>query len=231
MAKLEARWLNLDSNTLQDDGSGNLQVNLGANLTSDASGISVSISGDQDFNSKKIINLADGTSSGDAVNYSQLNAVSAQGKLWREVLLTVNQLVDGGSPTGGIHAAQVLKLVSDLQAGDTIIIDDGTSPVETYTAVAGSPPGPVGPDEFVVGTSINDTLSNLSEKLNSGTMVDSVVATIESIDSTNDVLIVWQDTIGEPTRIYGTIGSPVPSPFPAYIADTRRNGGRTVLRG
>ena len=78
MAKLEAKWVYLDSNTLEDDGAGNIQAKLDpdGNLSATTSGIKIDVQNPFDMNSNRITNLADGVNDTDAVNLSQLQAVA-----------------------------------------------------------------------------------------------------------------------------------------------------------
>ena len=148
--------------------------------------------GDQSMGSNKLTNLSNGTADNDAVNLSQLNAVATQGKLWKEVLFTDNQNVDGVS--GGLYAAQVFTLSAQPTTGQTVVLNDGIS-TETFTWDT----------DMSIGADINASLDNLSTVINGGAIAVSATSTsMESIDATNNTLIVWQDTIGEATRIYGT---------------------------
>ncbi len=148
-----------------------------------------------DANSNKITNLTDGSADSDAVNYGQLQQIATQGKLWSEVIFTADQLVNGAA--GGIYGAQVIALSSQPGAGDTITINDGSSS-ENY--IAGT--------DFSIGADIDATLSNLSTAINAGAIaVSSTTGSLDSIDATNDILVLWQDTIGEPTRVYGNAGA------------------------
>ena len=142
---------------------------------------------DQSMNSHKITNLTDGAADGDAVNYSQLQSVVSQGKHWKEVVLHNSQL--GAT---GLFAANILQLSANLQAGDSISIHDGTT---AQTLVAGT--------DFTVGAAINDTLTALKTAINAGSKAVSETETIASIDPTNNILFIRQDTVGEATRVYG----------------------------
>jgi len=155
----------------------------------------INIDANLSANSNKITNLSDGAALGDAVNYGQLQAVAAQGKVWKEALLSASQLVNGVS--GGIYAANVLTLSTNLATGDTITLHDGTTS-ENYVADT----------DFSVGGSINATLANLQAAINGGAIaVSSVTGLLSSLDATNDVLVLWQDTIGQATRVYGNAGA------------------------
>lgn len=144
-----------------------------------------------DASSQKITSVADGSANDDAVNYGQLNQVATQGKAWKETLLYPGQLSDGAS--GGIFAANVLVLSANLQTGDTISLHDGSSQ-ENYIADT----------DFSVGVDINATLSNLSTAINAGAIaVSATEAALDTLDATNNVLVIWQDTIGEATRVFG----------------------------
>lgn len=228
MALMQAKWINKDSDSLEDS-SGALQVKLDGSgaLAKTSSGVKIdaasvtdamlagsiadgnlvssyiyangdrSMGADLDLNSNKITNLTDGSSNGDAVNFGQLQDAVTQGKVWREVIITKDQLLDGAS--GGIYGATVLKLSSDLTAGNLIKLHDGSSE-EIFTGVDGA----AGAGEFSVDGTINDTLVSLSSAINVGSIaVSSTTGDLESIDGTNNVLVLWQDTIAEPTRVYG----------------------------
>ncbi len=150
----------------------------------------------------KIINLADGSANSDAVNYSQLQSVATQGKSWKEVILYQSQLLDGAS--GGIYAGQIVKLTTNFAGGEIVSLHDGSSQ-EDFECVTSGPTG----NQFLVGASITDTLANLGTKINdnSGIAVTATTGNLDSVDGTNTVLIIWQDTIAEPTRVFGNAGA------------------------
>ena len=152
-------------------------------------------SGNQSMGGYKLTNVADGAVDSDAVNYGQLNAIATAGKAWKETVLHANQMVDGAS--GGIKAANVLTLSSNLSTGDTITLTDGTT-TESY--IAGT--------DFSIGATINDTLANLSSAINNGALADSVVTSnLGSIDSTNNVMVIVEASLGSGLRIYGDAGA------------------------
>ncbi|MEM4385373.1 MAG: hypothetical protein QXD03_02360 [Candidatus Anstonellales archaeon] len=224
MSRLDARWIKIDQNTLMADINQNLVVKIDISnaLESSSSGIRVkdlgitnnmlagsisddklanayifangsrAMTGNLNLGSNKIVNLADGTNPSDAATVGQLQTVASQAKIWKEALIYRGQL-----SSQGIHAAQVLVFTSNLENGDQIILHDGTTS-ETYTAGV----------DFPIGSTINETVSNLSNAINSGNIaVSAVSSSLQSLDPSNDVLIIWQDTVGEPTRVYGNTGS------------------------
>lgn len=192
-----AQILNLTLENAQIATSANIALSKLANGTKIMLDDSAQLQADLDANSNKITNLADGTAAGDGVNYSQLQNVATQGKLWKEVLFTGDQLLDGSS--GGIYAGQTITLSANLQAGDTVTLNDGSA-TENY--IAGT--------DFTIGASINATLSNLATAITSGSIaLTAVTGALDSLDDTNDVLVMWQDTIGEPTRVYGNAAAAV----------------------
>jgi len=145
---------------------------------------------DLNANSNKITNIANGTDSGDAINYSQLQDLATQGKAWKEVVFAETQLVSGAA--GGIYAAQVLTLSSNLVAGDVIYLNDGTN-TETFTMDG----------NVAVGGTIDITLANLETAIDAGDIaISAATSALSTIDDTNNVLIIWQDTIAEDTKIY-----------------------------
>ncbi|MEM4385830.1 MAG: hypothetical protein QXD03_04720 [Candidatus Anstonellales archaeon] len=222
MSKLDARWIKIDQNTLTADLNQNLVVKIDASnaLEAGASGIRVkslgitndmlagsisddklanaylysngtrAMTGNLNLGSNRIINLSDGVDPSDAATVGQLQTIATQAKIWKEAIIYRGQL-----SSNGIHAAQVLTF-NALQSGDQIILSDGTN-TESYTAGV----------DFELGT-INETVANLSAAINNGNIaVSAVTSSLQSLDSENDVLIIWQDTIGEPTRVYGNSGA------------------------
>lgn len=173
------------------------------------------MSGNIAMGGNKVTGAADASAAGEYVTYGQLQSVSAVGKLWREAVLTASQLVDGGS--GGIYGANVLVLSSNLSTGDTVSLNDGTGAVN-YVADT----------DFAVGGSISATLANLSTAINGGAIaVSATTGLLDSIGgAVNDILVLWQDTIGEPTRIFGNAGAaavakilPVAKCYDGFAAD------------
>ena len=157
---------------------------------------SVKFAADLDANNHKVVNVANATADGDAVNYAQLQQVMTQGKLWKEVVFTNDQFADGAN--GGIRGGQVVKLSANLASGDTITLSDGTN-VEQY--VAGT--------NFNIGANINATLANLAAAITLSANVALAATTdlLDSIDAVNNVMLMWQDTIGDVSRIYGNAGA------------------------
>lgn len=148
---------------------------------------------DLNANSNKIINISNGTDNGDAVNLSQLLDVSTAGKAWKEVIFSNEQLVNGAG--GGIFSAQALKLSSNLIQDDIIYLNDGTN-TETFTFGAGT-------SEISIGVDIDATLANLETAIDAGAIaISAVTGSLSTIDDTNNVIIIWQDAIGEDTKLY-----------------------------
>lgn len=167
---------------------------------------SATLQANMNANSYKITGLADGANDNDAVNYGQLSAVATAGKAWKEVVLYRGQLLDdSGSDDGGILAGNALTMQTNLEDGETIKLHDGVGE-EVFTAKD----TPAGGNDFQIGVSINDTLAALGVKINanSSVAVSAVVSTLDSIDSTNDVMIIYSDeTDNTTTRIYGDANS------------------------
>lgn len=222
MSKLEARWIKYNTNTLEADAlrALNVKVDTGVagGLEATSSGIRIkplgvtndmlagsiedaklatayvkadgsrAMTGNLNMGSHRITNLSAGVNPSDAVTVAQLQVVATQAKVWKEAVLYKGQLA-----ADGIRAAQALILNANLQPGDTIVLNDGTT-TESY--VAGT--------NFTIGSDINQTLTNLANAINAGAIAASAVSSsLTSLDDTNDVIIIWQDTVGEPTRIYG----------------------------
>lgn len=156
------------------------------------------MSGDIAMGGSKITGLADGVNNNDAINLSQLNAALG-GITFKETLLKFDQLFDDtGTDNGGIAAANVLVLSANLQAGDTITLNDGSS-TESYVADT----------DFSIGASINDTIANLETAIDGGAIAISAIAeSLDSIDPTNNVLVVIANSAANNvTRVYGDSGA------------------------
>ncbi len=154
------------------------------------------LAADLDAGGYVLTNIGDGVNDSDAASYGQLQSVVTQAKLWKEVVFHEEQLKD--SPSGGIYGAQVIKMGTNLATGDTVSLNDGTS-TENFVADT----------DFTVGATINDTITNLANEIdsNSSIAVTAVTDSLDSIDPTNLVMVIIQDTIGEATDVFGNAGA------------------------
>ena len=146
-----------------------------------------------DANNYRISRVADATANSDAVNYGQMQTAINTGMVWKETILYGGQLKDGTTNIGGIRAANVLTLSANFVSGDTITLNDGTT-VENYVADT----------DFVIGGTINASLTNLAAVIEAAPIAASTTTgLLSSIDASNNVMLVWQDVLGSPIRIYG----------------------------
>lgn len=164
-----------------------------------------------DANNYRITRVLDGTANSDAVNFGQMQSAIATGMLWKETLLfatqdSTGQLRDGTTNIGGILAANVFVLSSNFVGGEVIHLNDGTT-TEDYTSGT----------SFTIGANINASLSNLAAVIDAAPIAASTTTgLLNTIDSSNNVMIVWQDIIGSPIRIYGdTSASAIAKILPA----------------
>ena len=166
MAKVSAKWILLDSSTMEND-SGNLKVKIPGStdgVTYDSNGLKVdntvvrtsgdqTIGGTKTFSSIPMLPAIDPTNDNHAVRKAYVDSV-AQGLSWEDPVFAHTQLVDGSSGVGGIRPAMTIEVLdhTGFSAGDTITINynDGTAKSFVLTAVDNASPGP---GEFDVNTS------------------------------------------------------------------------------
>lgn len=110
-----------------------------------------------DMNSKKIVNLANGTSPNDVLNKAQIEALISGGTVFKEPVFAKEQLIDGAS--GGIAALEGLYFVNQPSVGDTIIFYDGTN-TRTYTFVAN-----IGAEAVATDVSIETSATTAMQRL------------------------------------------------------------------
>lgn len=105
----------------------------------------------------------------DAANKQYVDESIVSGNTWKEIVLVPEQLLNGGS--GGILQAMAFAIITNLTAGDTFILTDGTP--ETWTAVGGAPAA----FQFQIGGSAGATLTNLVAAINNDSTKWSAVET------------------------------------------------------
>lgn len=165
--------------------------------TLDVGAIEINASGTGiNMNSKKITGMADGTASGDGVNFGQLNKAVIQGAKVKELLLHQSQLDN----TDGINAAVALTMAVNPSSGDTIVLTDGTT-TRTYGAGSG------GDVQYTIGATVADTMQNLASAIEGdGSAIWGAVFTtdLDSIDADGVVVIIEDANSGTAPEIYGT---------------------------
>jgi len=146
---------------------------------------------------------ADPTNPTDAASKGYIDAQIATGKTWKELVLSQVQLKD--DPSGGLLQAILCAVVTQLTAGDTFKINDGTTE-EVWTAVAGAPAA----FQFQIGGSAPATQVNLVAAIVADSTLWSAVesTTLDAyFSSLSDpqIIIFRQAISANPDRIYGTI--------------------------
>jgi len=186
------------------DGNGSIKVTgLGAASSAgdgimygqaSASLAGLSLTDPLDMNSNKITNLAAPTAGGDATNKTYVDGL-ASGVSWREIVLYHEQISDAE----GIKSAIVMTMADQPEAGDTIILNNGTV-TRTYGATSG------GDVQYTIGGSKETTMANLAAAIEGdGTSVwNAYVCTdLDSLAATV-VVIVEKDSAAALTKLYGT---------------------------
>jgi len=213
----ERKFLYMDAegfSTPQDVGD---TITLGG-LTITPGNINLSGSG-------KVVGLADGTASGDAVNKGQLDSAVITGGTVKEMLLTEDQLND----TDGIYAAMALYFAAQPAAGDTVALTDGTN-TRTYTFVSNQ-----GAESAATDVSIESDAATAMQRLvtrmnaDAGNTWWSSAFTTE-LDEFNSggAVVVWEEATaaGDSTsRIYGTWATQASFQVIEYGGDTDYRGG------
>lgn len=142
----------------------------------------------------------------DAASKAYVDQQITTGVTWKELVLHCDQLKD--DPNGGVLQAILAAVATDLTAGDTFVITDGTT-TETYTAVAGAPAA----FQFQVGGGVVTTTANLVASINANSTLWSAVET-DGLDAylaaANDPQFVVHradavDPLTTPDRVYGTL--------------------------
>jgi hypothetical protein len=170
-------------------------------LSSGAGGISAG--GNIAMNSNKITGLAPGTANNDGVNKEQLDQAVISGGTVKELLFDQVQLDNAQ----GILALEVLFFDGQPTAGDTVVVDDGTTTV-TMTAVANQG-SEVSETDFSIETSAKTALQRLVTRFNAATANTKWTMTYRETEhpdlSADGIVVVTEDTTGagaSPSRIY-----------------------------
>ncbi len=162
-----------------------------------------------DANTFKVVNLLAGVDPTDAVNKSQLDAVSVGGKAWKEILLAREQLLDGGS--GGVLSAIAFYLDGQPIANDTFILKSTGGGTETFTFKASES----GAFDVLIDSTVDLTMAALAQAINDDSSTWGAVL-IDALDSINDgsgsstagkVLVIFELVPSESSdsRIFGSI--------------------------
>jgi len=163
MSKLNAKWLNFDTSSLENS-SGDLQLNIDTTsntIVKTAEGVQANsatvalLTGNQTIDGTKTfgeIPILPGTNpqtDNDAVRKGYVDGLLT-GLTWEDPIYSANQLVNGATGTGGIRPAAYIDLDATGAAwsvGNTIVVDwnDGSAKTFTLSAVDNASPGN---DEF-----------------------------------------------------------------------------------
>lgn len=163
-----------------------------------------------------------------AASQAYVDAVAAQGKSWKERVLTKEQFVDGGAGVGGIQSGIAFFLDGQPSATNTFIIQRSTptAVTETFTFVASESVA----FDVGIGASTDDTLDNLAQAINDDSTI--WAAQVEtSLNSINDgsgsstagrVLVIREATPSESSdgRIYGVLATQADGQYVNYNGET-----------
>ena len=143
------------------------------------------------------------TAANKATSKDYVDATVTTGKTWKELLLTNNQLLSGG--TGAVLQGILAVIATNLAVGDTFVLEDGTV-TETFTGVAAAPSA----FEFIVGGSAAVTQTNLVAAINADSVLWSAVETTgldDYFSGANDPQFVVYRTAfsANDDRVFGTI--------------------------
>lgn len=199
---------------VKTNGSGQIDTNVAFDGT--ATVTNLALGNDLDANSNKITGLAAGVGSTDAVTKGQLDAATAGGKVWKEVLLDCDsQLLDGAS--GGVRSATAFFLQEQPTANDTLTLAHTTLTDETFTFVSSESVA----FDVGIGVDVDATLQALVDAINadSAGWGAALVTTLQSInDGTGSVtaglVVVIYELAANDTgdsRAYGSFATGVPS--------------------
>jgi hypothetical protein len=182
-----------------------------------------------DSNGDVIVPLVPTSLQGAASQQFVLNT-AITGTTWKELVLHQNQLINTGA--GGISQAMLIALTSAPTAGGTFILtDDGSTTVETWTAVNGAS----GANQFQVDGGDPLARSDLVARINAdSTLWDAVEVT--SLDNyfspaeANQILVyrtvvVDPDAATSADRAYGTATNTVVVEFGTGNQDYRQASG------
>jgi hypothetical protein len=138
-----------------------------------------------------------------AASKAYVDSVTAGGRVWKELLLHRDQLLNGGS--GGILQSILIALSANPTASNTFVITDGTT-TETYTFVATE----TAAFEVAIGGSAAATLTNLIQAINDDSALWSAVGTT-GLDAYFAAAYATQGVVYRTAastandRVYGTI--------------------------
>jgi len=139
----------------------------------------------------------------DATSKAYVDQKVTEGITWKQILLTVGQLENGG--TGGINQAILGSIVTNPAANDTFVVKNaGVTETYTFKVAAGAA------FEVTIGGSVATTMQNLVTEINTSSVVwDATYDTALDVYFTPNRLS--QFVIREKTpsaalnRVYGTI--------------------------
>lgn len=140
----------------------------------------------------------------DATSKGYVDQKVAEGVTWKEIVLHVNQLENGGS--GGISQAILGSITANPSNNDTFVITDGTN-TETYTFKTVLTPAAF---EVLIGGTVAATMQNLvAEILLSSVYWDAANSTSLDVYFTptnlNQFVIYRKTPTADNDRVYGTI--------------------------
>ena len=148
----------------------------------------LTMNGNIDANSNKVINLAAGTLDSDAVTKNQLDTAVITGGTVRERIICADQLDD----VEGIRAAMGLRFVSNPVSGDTITITDGTT-TRTYGADSG------GDVQYAIGVNNSVTMDNFAQAVTGdGSGAWNAAFSLDGLDEFNPtgLVVIYARTTG-----------------------------------
>lgn len=190
---------------VKTDGNGEIREDLTTSPGSPSQLNNWQLGTDLDANGNEITNLpATPSAPGSAASKAYVDSIAVGGKVWKELILSCEQLIDGGVGVGGLSQAIPYWLTGQPSVSQTFVISDGTT-TETYTFLASESSA----FDVAIGATVDDTMANLAQAI----LDDSALWEASAIDSLQDfntrTVIIWrtaQALTSYDDRIYGSAG-------------------------
>ena len=190
---------------VKNDENGEIREDLITNAGSPSNLTNWQLGSDLNANGNEVTGLpATPATPGSAASKAYVDSIAVGGKVWKELILSCEQLVDGGVGVGGLSQAIPYWLTGQPSVGQTFIISDGSA-TETWTAVASGATG----FQFNIGGTVNDTMQNLSDAITANSTLWSSAISDTLLDLNTRVIVIWrtaQALTSYDDRIFGTAG-------------------------
>ena len=190
---------------VKNDENGEIREDLITNAGSPSNLTNWQLGSDLNANGNEVTGLpATPATPGSAASKAYVDSIAVGGKVWKELILSCEQLVDGGVGVGGLSQAIPYWLTGQPTVGQTFVISDGAT-TETWTAVASGATG----FQFNIGGTVNDTMQNLSDAITANSTLWSSAISDTLLDLNTRVVVIWrtaQALTSYDDRIFGTAG-------------------------